>query len=38
MVRALSYYILEAYGIDTADPDVNFKIDEFTPNIMTKRI
>jgi hypothetical protein len=32
MVRALSYYILESYGIDRIDPDVQFTIDEFTPN------
>lgn len=38
MAKALGYYILEAYGIDQIDPNVSFKIDEFTPNMISKDI
>jgi hypothetical protein len=38
MAKALGYYILEAYGISQIDPNVNLKIDEFTPNIISKDI
>lgn len=38
MAKALGYYILEAYGISQIDPNISLKIDEFTPNIISKDI
>lgn len=38
MAKALGYYILQAYDIDQIDPEINFKIDEFTPNIIPSDI